>query len=283
MDDSIIKIDFSYFENKYNELDKIPENIMNKSEDLKKNYDCFNSYYDPKMIWMKKNYVKKERQYSTKNKFHIIIPDFNDNSKLKRKLIGLMNKLTNKNKKIICENIKELINVNNNNKSLIFDILWEYNINNYKEIYMDLFEFIDSNLLHSFIDTKWNNYLENNEWNPPNYIYDNNILLMDDEYDIYCDYIKWKKNISNSNKLWLKFKKEYIDILSEKILEYILNIINENNVYKHIIDIFFEQIIQIISVKKNKEIINKIKNIDINNLNNSTKFLIYNILDLENK
>lgn len=282
MDDSIIKIDFSFFEEKYHETKEIPDNIIKKSEELKNNYDCFKSYYDPKMIWMKKNYVKKDKQYPVKNKFHIIIPDFNDDSKFKRKIIGLLNKLTDKNKYTIYYGIKEIINTNND-KNMIFDILWEYNKNNYKEINIDIFNFLSKETLCSHIDAKWNNYISNKEWNPPDFIYDNDILLIDDKYDIYCDYIKWKKNTSNLNKLWIKFKLEDIDILAEQILEFVLNIIDNSSAYKHIIDIFLEQLIQIISAKKNINIINKIKNIDLKNINNSTKFLIYNILDIENK
>ena len=282
MDDSIIKIDFSLFEEKYHEIQEIPDNIIKKSEELKNNYDCFNSYYDPKMIWMKKNYVKKDKQFSVKNKFHIIIPDFNDNSKFKRKLIGLLNKLTDKNKYTIYSAIKEIINTNND-KNLIFDILWEYNKNNYKDINIDVFNFLNYETLCSYIDSKWNNYIANKEWNPPDFIYDNDILLIDDKYDVYCDYIKWKKNTSNLNKLWIKFKLDDIDILAEKILDLVLNIIDNSSAYKHIIDIFLEQLIQIISTKKNINIINKIKNIDLKNINNSTKFLMYNILDIENK
>ena len=182
--------------------------------------------------------------------------DFNDDSKFKRKIIGLLNKLTDKNKYTIYDGIKEIINTNND-KNMIFDILWEYNKNNYKEINIDIFNFLSKETLCSHIDAKWNNYISNKEWNPPDFIYDNDILLIDDKYDIYCDYIKWKKNTSNLNKLWIKFKLEDIDILAEQILEFVLNIIDNSSAYKHIIDIFLEQLIQIISAKKNINIINK--------------------------
>jgi len=41
-----------------------------------------------------------------------------------------------------------------------------------------------------------------------------------------------------------------------------------------------EQIYKILCIKKYPEIIDKIKNIDLKKFDNSTKFLIYNIIEL---
>ena len=138
-------------------------------------------------------------------------------------------------------------------------------------------------MLQDNIDAKWKNYIELREWNPPKTIYDNDILLLNDEYDLYCDYVKWKKNINNLNKLWIKFKLNEINVLLDVLFKHTIDILKENKEYKHILDIFLEQLFKILSVTKTPEIINKIKDIDISNFNNSTKFLIYNILDLQNK
>lgn len=279
MNDSIIKIDISYFQDRYNNIVDIPENIKNKVEELNNNYSCFKSYYDPKMIWVKKNFNKKEKIVPSKSRFHIIIPDFTDKSLLKRKLIGLLNKITTKNKNIIYDNIKEIIDSNNNDE--IFEIIWEYLTLNENSLYTNILTFFDKSILDKNIDNKWNKYIELKEWDPPNTIYANNILLLNDEYDLYCDYIKWKKKINNVNNLWIKFKLEDIDTLLKVLFDHTINILNDNKEYKHIIDIFLEQLFKILSITKTVEIIDKIKDIDISKFNNSTKFLIYNILDLE--
>jgi hypothetical protein len=281
MNDSIIKIDISYFQDRYNQIEEIPENIKNKAVELNDTYSCFKSYYDPKMIWVKKNYNKKEKPITTKNRFHIIIPDFTDNSMLKRKLVGLLNKITTKNKNTIYESIKEIIEANEKNS--VFEIIWEYIKLNENCLYTNILTFFDENILQDNIDAKWKNYIELREWDPPKTIYDNDILLLNDEYDLYCDYIKWKKNINNLNKIWIKFKLSEIHFLLEVLFEHTIDILKEKKVYKHILDIFLEQLFKILSVTKTPEIIDKIKEIDISNFNNSTKFLIYNILDLQNK
>jgi len=281
MNDSIIKIDISYFQYRYNQIEEIPENIKNKAVEFNDTYNCFKSYYDPKMIWVKKNYNKKEKHITSKNRFHIIIPDFTDNSMLKRKIVGLLNKITTKNKSTIYDSIKEIINTNDNNS--VFEIIWEYIKLNENSLCTIILTFFDEKIMQDNIDAKWKNYIELREWNPPKTIYDNNILLLNDEYDLYCDYIKWKKNINNLNKLWIKFKLDEIHVLLEILFEHTIDILKENKEYKHILDIFLEQLFKILSVTKTPEIINKIKDIDISNFNNSTKFLIYNILDLQNK
>lgn len=53
MDEQIIKISIEHFRDIYNSID-VPRNILDKAVDIKNTYSCFNSYYDPKMIWAKK-------------------------------------------------------------------------------------------------------------------------------------------------------------------------------------------------------------------------------------
>ena len=281
MNDNIIKIDIAYFQNRYDQIGEIPENIKNKAIDLIENYNCFKSYYDPKMIWAKKVYNKKEKTTAQKNRFHIIIPDFTDNSLLKRKILGLLNKITNKNKLSLYDNIKDIIKTNDNH--IVIEIIWEYIKLNENDLYSNILSFFDKDFSDNYIDSKWKKYIESREWDPPKLFYDNNILLLNDEYDLYCDYVKWKKGVNNINNIWLKFKFEEIETLLYSLFDYTIVIIKENKVYKHILDIYLEQILKILSVTKTPDIINKIRDLDNSNFNSSTKFIIYNILDLENK
>ena len=281
MNDSIIKIDIAYFQERYDQIGEIPENIKNKANYLSENYNCFKSYYDPKMIWAKKVYNKKEKTTVQKNRFHIIIPDFTDNSLLKRKILGLLNKITNKNKLSLYDNIKDIIKTNDNH--IVIEIIWEYIKLNENDLYSNILSFFDKDFSDNYIDSKWKKYIESREWDPPKLFYDNNILLLNDEYDLYCDYVKWKKGVNNINNIWLKFKFEEIETLLYSLFDYTIVIIKENKVYKHILDIYLEQILKILSVTKTPDIINKIRDLDNSNFNSSTKFIIYNILDLENK
>jgi len=289
MDDKVIKIELSVFQNRYNKVET-PENIIKKADALRKSCSCFNSFYDPKMIWEKKLNNRKDKisQVSSntgtvvnnKNRVHIIIPDFSDISNTKRSLIGYLNKLTIKNKAVISEKIKNIID--NNKTEEIFLIIWSYikGTESDNNIYIRLLEYFDSVFLKNIINKLWNNYVNNKEWIPPKYIFDNNLLLLNNEYELYCDYIKWKKGIHNINIIWIKYKSEDVSLLLNNIYDYIINnCIGNPNIHKYIIDIFMEQILKILNNYKDKSIVDKIKLLDIKNFDSSTRFLIYNIIE----
>lgn len=200
---------------------------------------------------------------------------------MKRKILGLLNKITTKNKLSLYDNIKEIIKTNDNQN--VIEIIWEYIKLNENDLYNNILSFFDKDFSDNYIDSKWKKYIELREWDPPKSFYDNDILLLNDEYDLYCDYVKWKKNVNNINNIWLKFKFNEIETLLYSLLDYTIVIIKENKVYKHIIDIYLDQILKILSATKTPDVINKIREIDNSKFNSSTKFIIYNILDLENK
>jgi vacuolar-type H+-ATPase catalytic subunit A/Vma1 len=280
MSEQIIKIDIEQFKNEYNNITDIPGNILEKVSEIKSTYTCFNSFYDPKMIWAKKIYNNKDKynKPKAKNRFHIIIPEFSKTSEIKRSLIGYLNKLSHKNKENIYEKIREIIN-NNVMLDEIFNIILNYIKTSEDDIYCNILELFDKDYVALNIDKIWDNYLTNKEWNPPQYVYENNLLLLNDEYDLYCDYIKWKKNIHNMNKVWVKYKNDELIVLLNNIYNHVEEIINED-VHKYILDILLEQIYKLLSIKKYPDIIDKIKNIDIKNFDSSTKFFIYNIIEL---
>jgi hypothetical protein len=288
MDEKVIKIGLSIFQNRYNNIE-VPDNIIKKAEALRKSCSCFNSFYDPKMIWEKKLNNRKEKNtqmlsnsglVNNKNRVHIIIPDFSDISNTKRALIGYLNKLTIKNKDIISEKIKNIID--NNKTEEIFLIIWSYikGTENDNYIYMKLLEYFDTNFLKNIINKLWDNYINNREWIPPKYIFDNNLLLLNNEYELYCDYIKWKKGIHNINIIWIKYKTNEVSMLLNNIYTYMINeCIGNPHIHKYIIDIFMEQILKILNNYKDNSIVEKIKGLDIKNFDSSTKFLIYNIIE----
>ena len=312
MDDKVVKIPLSVFQSRYNI--SVPPSITQKADALKKSCSCFESFYDPKMIWEKKLYYKKEKTLhnnshnntsynnsshnnshntsSNKGRVHIIIPDFSDNSNTKRALIGQLNKLTIKNKEVICEKIKNIIADNNTDelckrdelcqREELFLIILSY-IKVYdgdNNLYIGLLEYFDSAFLKNMIDKLWGSYLNNKEWVPPKYIFDNNLLLLNNEYELYCDYIKWKKGIHNINVLWIKYKKTEISLLLNNIYTYLTEeCIGNPAIHKYIIDIFLEQLFKILSKHPDNSIVEKIRALDIKSFDSSTKFLIYNIIE----
>lgn len=197
-------------------------------------------------------------------------------------MIGNLNKLSIKNKDNIYDKIKEIIAVNDNNDNMddIFMIIWNYIKTSDDELYINILTLFNKEYVCTIVDKLWNNYISNKEWDPPRYIYENNLLILNDEYDMYCEYTKWKRGINNINKIWIKYKSGELLILLNNIADYLISIIYNPDIYKYIIDILLEQLYKILVIAKYNCIIDKIKNINIKNLDNSTKFLIYNIIEL---
>ena len=284
MHDNITKINFSYIQKLYKEklITDIPDNILSKVENLKKTYSCFNTHYEPKMIWEKKKFTKKEKHVTKpKNRFHIIIPDFTDNSLNKRQLIGLLNKLTDKNKSVVYSKIKDIIENNNNEET--FMVVWSYIKKCENDLYFLVLDFFSKSFLNDITENLWNKYKADREWLPPQYIFENNLLLLNDEYELYCNYVKWKKEINNLNYIWIKMGKD-INIILDDLYDFLILYMNKeckeyDEVYKYIIDIFLEQMNKILKHIHNYKFVQKIRQLDIKNFDNSSKFLIYSILE----
>ena len=147
-----------------------------------------------------------------------------------------------------------------------------------------MLEYFDGAFLTSNIDRLWDSYINNKEWIPPKYIFDNNLLLLNNEYELYCDYIKWKKGVHNLNIIWIKYKPTEIPMLLNDIYGYLTDkCIGNPSIHKYIIDIFIEQILKILNKYNNKsvvkEMIEKMKLLDVKSFDSSTRFLIYNIIE----
>ena len=285
VNNDIIKIDILLFREKLNELEKeeildISENIKRKYNELIKNYNCFNTKYDPKSVWEKKKYKTRTLLLNNKNKLYTFTIGTNDNNR--KSFIGLLNKITDNNKNTILNNINIILE-NNKNITELFKIIFNYIDKKYEYIYILIlkeFEKKEEDIIYNYIYE----YINNKLWLPYDFILKNNIL--DDKlYDEYCLYIKWKIKQLNYIKtfeyIMRENKDKYIklyNILCNNLHDEFNKYLN-SNIYRYILDYILE-LFQILlnNDYKDNDIINNLKELDITNLDNSTKFLIYNII-----
>ena len=260
---------------------EIPLYLINKSNDLQSNYNCFASNYDARSLWEKKKIIAMKKT-KVRNRPHLISFDFTDETKCKKEFTSYLNKLTDLNKEIIYTKIKSFIlNINEDISKLLFDILWNFIKLSSNNIYIEILYIFNIDYVNNYINFIWNKYNDNNEWLPSNEILNNDKLFDQDNYDSYCDYIKWKKSNLSICRAWCYiFKKENkmenIDTINNNILYYIDNNINGKH---YIIDLLLDQVNILLDARPNNIILNKIINWDIANFENSTKFKIYNILE----
>lgn len=267
---------------------KIPENILKKYNELIKNNNCFNCKYDPKSVWEKKK-AKTKIINSNINKLYLITSNISDDYNDKKKLTVLLNKITEINKNNILEDIKNIIENNKDSNDVLLSLLniiyifiGKNDPKNFNLIYikiLNLFDIFNKDILYNYM----NNYIINNIWEPYEYIIKYNIL--DDKYyNDYCEYIKWKNNQLNIIKSFIYLyenNNKYLEILNILLnnINIKLNKYESENTNKYIIDYLLELEYILLDKIINENIILNLKKKDLNKLENSTKFIIMNIIE----
>lgn len=283
--EDIIIIPINIFKEKYKSLNKndIPEILIKKKNELYNNYECLRISNEHYYINSDKKHYKKikdNKEYNKQNNPHrlyIISSNFTEEDKIKKTFTGYLNKLTIQNKDNLNDKIVELLETNY--KDDLYNIIWDFiKKSNNSHIYIDLLKYYDTNKIESHLI----DFIDNKKWYPTIYINTDDLLSSDEaKYNDYCNYVKFKKEITNILNAWCIYCKDmkYINI----ILENLYSLFTEYSIYKnkkHISDFALEQIYNIMKKYKNIDIINKLKNINIKLLESSTKFLIYNIIEL---
>jgi len=287
-----IKIEYNVFKDYLNNFNQsqiiISENIVNKANELINNYNCFVSNYDARSLWEKKKIIASNKN-PTKSRPHIIYLDFSDEAKCKKEFISYLNKLSDVNKDIIYEKISTFISkINDDIKNLLFDVLINFIKTSNNNIYIDVLYLFDETYIETNINRFYLNYLNEKLWLPKEIIVDYKNIFDEENYDTYCEYVKIKKTtLSMLKALIIILNKLNKNDIINKIINHIFNDLKthiSNKNYKHLNELLLDEILILFDyIKfdngKDNDYINIIKNINIENLDNSTKFKINNIID----
>jgi hypothetical protein len=261
----------------------ISDNIVNKANDLINNYNCFVSTYDARSLWEKKKIIASNKKI-VKSRPHIIYIDFSDDAKCKKEFISYLNKLTDVNKETIYNKISTFISqVNKEIFNSLFDVLINFIKSSNNNIYIDVLYLFEENYINENINKFYNNYIDKKEWLPEELLIEYKLIFDEDKYDTYCQYIKIKKRtLSMIKALCIILKKlSKLDII-DTIINNIFNDLNfylHKLNYKHIIELLLDELAIIIDFIPKQIYINNISSIIYNDLDNSTKFKISNIVD----
>lgn len=287
-----IKIEYNVFKDYLNNFNQsqivISENIVNKANELINNYNCFVSNYDARSLWEKKKIIASNKN-PTKSRPHIIYLDFSDEAKCKKEFISYLNKLSDVNKDIIYEKISTFISkINDDIKNLLFDVLINFIKTSNNNIYIDVLYLFDETYIETNINRFYLNYLNEKLWLPNEIIVDYKNIFDEENYDTYCEYVKIKKTtLSMLKALIIILNKLNKNDIINKIINHIFNDLKthiSNKNYKHLNELLLDEILILFDYIKfdngnDNDYINIIKNINIENLDNSTKFKINNIID----
>lgn len=291
LSEDIIILELNKFHELYNNTNSniISQFLQKKRKEINDNLLMFQQpyhYNDDRKFAFKKIRETTNMPYKQQNvsKLYILPTDFTEKNKLKKSWIGILNKLTTNNKDNSYNKLKELlVSKNEIEIEMLYDILWDFIKSSGNSIYFDVLIFFDPKHTLNYITS----YINEKLWYPSDYFIGNNILSScNDNYDIYCEYIKWKKNITNLNNSLCVIAPKYeintdnFNILLQDLYDLIVKFVDKNKTHKHIIDFALEQICNISKHYYNIDIINNIRNLEYNSFDNYTKFIILNILEI---
>ena len=273
----LIKFNLSFFKELYEKDLELNDILLKKANELMTNYNCFISNYDAKSLWEKKKLIamrKTKISYNqNRTKPRVILIDFSDDMKCKKEFTSYLNKLTDVNKDTIYSKISSFINdiKDIKIKNMLFDVLINFIKASSNNIYIDVLFLFD------------NEFIDNKEWIAEEIKIENKILYDNENYEKYCLYVKLKKNSLSILKalliiLNLLKNKEMIKKISKEII-LDLNEYLKKMEYKHIIELLLDELILVFDFYKDSEIINNLKNLDLNKFEYSTKFKIIKIIE----
>jgi hypothetical protein len=286
-DNDIIKIDLDFFQNKiknYNYNDINIDNLNKKKENLIETFSCFNEKYDSKFLWekkkMKKNIFKSNCNNNKSNIPNNIQQQINNEKKLytfttnkfninkdKKLFISYLNKISINNKDTIGNNIKIIIS-NYENIEELLDIIYIYIGKNNDKIYIEfLKDIININKDIFYNSVKNMKYIINEKYIKLN-------VLLDENYDDFCDFQKDKTKYINlfDSLIYIINDTKDINIINimENITNNIISIINNlENSKSYIINYYLE----LLFILGKKTTLKKL-NIDISKYDKSTKFIL---------
>jgi hypothetical protein len=285
-----IKIEYDIFKDYLNNFNEsqivISENIVNKANELINNYNCFVSNYDARSLWEKKKIIASNKTV-TKSRPHIIYVDFSDEAKCKKEFISYLNKLSDVNKDTIYEKISTFISkINDDIKNLLFDVLINFIKTSNNNIYIDVLYLFDDDYIKNNVKKFYLNYLNDKLWLPKEIIVDYKNIFDEENYDTYCEYVKIKKTTLSMLKALIIIlnKLKNIDVIEEivnNIFNDLKSYISHKN-YKHLNELLLDEIVILFdnfNTINHEKYIDMIIDIDLENLDNSTKFKINNIID----
>lgn len=282
--------------------------VQNRSEILLKNHRCFTEQYTDNY---EKYTGKSHNSHTSKwrnnnvsanykksdNTLHASIakrPVINNDSISHREFISILNKITNVNQQKLIIKVKDIIK--KEHTSVYVLLLWDMMLRcpDFQNIYINIIDIIrNTNDIINMEDFKniWSSYILEQKWLP-----DSKICLNINEYDEFCDFMKWKKraNAAINGFMLLVVNNIVSDNIVYELTKYIVNSTNTymtDELYNDSIQIMnalLEQILSIVSILKIYKcnqtkncIIEFIKNNEsnINHMSPSNKFKFIDIIE----
>lgn len=254
--------------------------LRKKAEWLRNTFECFKTDAIPQ--WKRKGSIPKPLPVQRQK---IGNKELSCEAIARKDVMSLMNKLTATNKDHIFAQLKS--SLRENYADIYVKCIWDFMLlcpehqNTYSDILLQLSCYID---VHTTIQYIWDQYIQNTSWVP---LTSNDIHNIDN-YDIFCDHVKWKKQAIAKVKAFMIFCKRLLlpnscqNVLAQHLFDTCKTLLQEDN-YK-VAEMIIEQITALIQSYNatNDGVQNTVtgwKNV-ATNFPPSLRFKIYDLHDL---
>lgn len=207
----------------------------------------------------------------------------------RKDFLSIMNKLTLQNKNVIIKNLRSNIRIEQ--YGLYIEIMWDMmqRAPEFIPIYFEILKVIeelvlDKKCINEKWEDIWNTYYIKRAWIP------SEELLQENDYDEFCDFVKWKKRTIATIHIWLLLWQK--KVLKSNIEQLIFEISNDCDKYltetlgaSKVSDLLLEYILVIVDKTATEMDDNFIELLKkwlprINELKASCKFKLYDINDI---
>ena len=210
---------------------------------------------------------------STTKKVSAFNCKFTREDKIKKELFSLLNKLTDTNS----EKILQKVNISQPYEPL-FDIILDFIKSNkkYFKLYIQVLDLFCQEWLSNKLNIIFNDNID--YWLIPAKFIHEDIYSNSCNYDVYCDYNKWKDSVLVLTSLYLHYDKK-MDTITKNIHKHIIKYLSTNQTYmRHLLDPYIEQY----SLLHKWITTNMLQEIEHFNIPSSSKFKIMNLHEIKN-
>ena len=259
--------------------------LVEKAVQLRTSFGCFQE--DVPRKWASKNPSHRNQvEYSKPQRIEKVKIGNRDLSReniARKDFLALMNKLSDNNRSSILQTLKHVFR--EDCIDVYLQVTWDQmqRCADYHDLHVSVLKTIHGlitspQLWREKWDALWNGFVEKQAWKP------STELLQEEDYDEFCDFVKWKKRALSSLHAWKKLERHgWVQNVNETLMPSICELCDEELFTTHgskLTDILLDEMIVLISDGNHSPHVHRfLRKWDANceSLRPSTKFKLFDV------
>lgn len=195
-----------------------------KAEFMRSSFACFQDHAEPSKKWGKHEAPQK---IARPDKLRIGTRELSREHIARKDFLALMNKLSDANKLSILQTLKQVFR--EDCLDVYMQVTWDHmqRAPEFHALYMSVLKTVSNilakpNLWREKWHLLWKDYVMHQQWRPSDQ------LLQEEDYDEFCDFVKWRKRTIASINAWkLLEQHQWVQGVHDSLLQTIINACND--------------------------------------------------------